>query len=437
MKPYPTTKENSPEKDLSNFLKRASTPWHTIALLQEKLKKKGFRALSETQPWSLEAGCAYYCNKDDSALIAFRCPEDMAKEPRGLWIASHVDSPGLRPKPKPIIEKEGFQLLDVEVYGSPLLHSWIDRDLKLGGRLIFRKKGKAEIHSRLWTAPYKLCIPQLAIHLNREVNKEGFKLNAQNHIFPLLASKGGTGDFWNSLYAGLKEDEELLDFDLTLFDSTEPSFLGMTGEFLQASRLDDLAMVHASLKALAEENVKPHKNQITGCMFFNHEEVGSGTINGADSFLFQGFLERLYTALGKSRIEMMAILGRSFLISADMAHALHPQYPEKHDKLHKPLLNGGPVIKWNENARYTTTGKTAAQFRLWAADAGVRVQDFSSRNDLSCGSTIGPVTSCRLGMPALDVGNPMLSMHSLREMAGVLDHRRMIQIFTQAFHRGL
>ncbi len=434
-------KSQSPHKDkrfiegLSAFLQKAPTPWHSIAVLQEILEGRGFQSLPESGPWHLEAGGAYYCVKGGCALIAFRCPEDTDTDPRGLWIASHVDSPGLRPRPNPVLEKEGFLLLNVEVYGGPLLHSWIDRDLKLAGKLIFRKKGEPGIHRRLWTAPYKLCIPQLAIHLNREVNKEGFKLNAQTHTLPLLASEGGAGDFLNSLSAALEKDEELLDSDLTLYDATAPSFSGIHGEFFQASRLDDLAMVHASLEALTD--TAAHKSQITGCMFFNHEEVGSATISGADSFLFQGLLERLYAALGKDRIETAALWSRSFLISADMAHALHPQYPEKHDELHRPLLNGGPVIKWNENARYTTTGNTAARFRLWAADAGVMVQDFSSRNDLPCGSTIGPVTSCRLGMPALDVGNPMLSMHSLRETMGILDHHRMIRIFEEAFHRGL
>ncbi len=437
MKLNELTGGGQPLDKLMDFLKRASTPWHSIALLQEILEARGFQALPEAGPWEVEAGGAYFCNKGGSALMAFRCPKDIRTDPRGLWIASHVDSPGLRPRVQAVLEAGGYQLLDVEVYGGPLLHSWIDRDLKLGGRLIFRRKGQGEIFSRLWTAPYGLCIPQIAIHLNREVNKEGFKLNPQLHTLPLLASGGSAGDFMESLCSVLEEDEELLDFDLTLYDGTEPFVSGMHGEFLQASRLDDLAMVHASLEALSGEGAGAHGSQITGCMFFNHEEVGSGTVSGADSVLFQGLLEQLYGALGRDRLDMTALWGRSFLVSADMAHAFHPQFPEKHDRLHRPLLNGGPVIKRNENARYTTTGETAARFRLWAADAGVAVQDFSSRNDLPCGSTIGPVTSCRLGMPSVDVGNPMLGMHSLRETAGVMDHGGMIRVFAEVFRRGL
>ena len=285
------------------------------------------------------------------------------------------------------------------------------------------------------TSDFTVVITQLAIHLDKNVNQEGLKLNPQYHLSPLAGLEEYNFSLTTYLESLLEPDEQLLDIELRLFDRTPPAISGARGDFLSAHRLDDLAMVHAGLTALLE--AEHHETALLGCLFVNHEEVGSISTTGMNSSYFPYFCERIFKGIGRSRRNYLASLGNSLLISADMAHAMHPGWPEKHDPAHAPIINCGPVIKWNANQRYATSAKTASAFRSWAKAAGVPVQEFVSRNDQPCGSTIGPAASAATGIPTVDIGNPMLSMHAIRELVGSEDHGNMIRVFAEAFTRGV
>lgn len=417
------------------FIHESPTPWHTVSQLRQVLKKNDFTELHERAVWHLEPDSSYFCIRSDSSLAAFRTPAHPKASTNAIWIAAHTDSPGLRVKHAALQNAEGYYKMVVEVYGGVLWNSWLNRELGFGGRLFFRNAGDSSIAWKLFTSDFDVCIPQLGFHLNREANQEGLKLNPQIHLMPIVGMETHKFDFPAYLQSFLDPKAELIDYDLALFDRNPPRITGAHGEFLNAPRLDNLAMVHAGLTALCSS--KSHNNDILGCIFFDHEEVGSVSIAGASSSFFSVLTERIHNGLGLTREQYLASLGDSFLISADMTHAVHPNWPEKHDPAHKPVLNGGPTIKRNVNQAYTTSGKTASHFRTWAAEAKVEIQEFTSRNDLPCGSTIGPAASSRLGMPAIDVGNSLLSMHAIRETAGTRDHEAMIQIFMKAFEGGI
>ena len=420
--------------DLIGFLGASPTPFHAVDEGRRRLDAAGFRPLDEAARWDrLDAG-AYYVTSSGTNLIAFRLPAPEQRT-RFRLIGAHTDSPNLRLKPSPEYTAEGYAQLGVEVYGGVLLNSWLDRDLGIAGRLIVRE-AEGAIGSRLVRLDQPLLrVPQLAIHLDREVNDKGLILNRQEHLAPVLGLAGGAmaAGALGRLLAETAQviTEAVIGHELMLYDLTPPAVGGLGNEFLFSARLDNLAMCHAALVALASSGAPDGPAGIPVIALFDHEEVGSASAAGAGSAVLPRILERLVP----DREAFHQACARSTCISADMSHAVHPNYAGRHEPRHKPQLNGGPVIKTNTQQRYATTAATAVLFEELCREEDVPVQHYAHRTDLPCGSTIGPITSTLLGIPTVDVGNPMLSMHSAREMGGTQDPELMTRVLTR-FLRG-
>ncbi len=362
------------------------------------------------------------------SIVAFRVGERPAVVGGMRIVAAHTDSPNLRLKPRPLIRGNGWVRLGLEPYGGVILASWTDRDLGLAGRVALRH-GQGVRHE-LVRVDRPICrIPNLAIHLNRGVNEDGLKLNAQTQLPAIFAldNEGSGGDPVRAMLAGELgcEPGDVLTWDLGTYDLTPAVIGGLHGEFLFSARLDNQASCHAALAALIESLDGDVPVATSVVALFDHEEIGSRTSRGADGRLLQSVIGHIlgpdHTPTGVTRA-----MERSFLVSADMSHAVHPAYADKSEPEHMPRINGGPVIKQHTGWRYSTEGDGAAMFGLACERAGVTPQWYVHRSDLACGSTVGPMLAADLGIRSVDVGNPMLSMHSAREMCGTTDHPAMI-----------
>lgn len=415
------------------FLNASPSPFHAVAAAARQLSDLGAVRLDEKQPWSLEAGRTYWVERNRSSLVALRLPPGRgdAAGPgdaalRFRIVAAHTDSPCLKLKPRAPDPSANYRQWGVEVYGGVLYNSWLDRDLGVAGRIsVLADDGVRSALVRFEEKPFR--IPQLAIHLDRGVNDNGLVLNAQRHLAPVLGLAEGPGPGFESfLEEAAGAPFGSFAFDLNFYDTSPAGYGGFADEFIYSGRLDNLAMSHAALQAFCAAG--PAAETIQVVALFDNEEVGSVSAQGANSNLIGAVLERALAALGRPREELLAVLARSHIVSADMAHAIHPNYPEKHEPNHFPLINHGPVIKGNASLRYATNAETSALFRGLCRRAEVPVQDFVNRADLACGTTIGPHIAAALGIPTVDVGNPMLSMHSAREMCGSGDHDPMIRV---------
>ncbi|MCS6856093.1 MAG: M18 family aminopeptidase [Sandaracinaceae bacterium] len=428
---------SSPVTDLLSFLKASPTPWHAVSQAEQRLVQAGFRRLNEGEAWQVEPGDCVYLIRGASTLVAVQLGEAPLSETGIRWIGAHTDSPNLRIKPKGAFVRHGSAQLSVEVYGGVLLHTWLDRDLSIAGRVWFNRKNR--IASALIDFEKPIArIPSLAIHLDRNVNTEGLKLNPQTHLSPLIAQLNETAfEFEKRLSQALEEKGEkvspkdILSFELCLYEAVPPSQGGLEGEYIFSGRLDDLAMCHAALWALIHAPRIPTVSQ--GIVLFDHEECGSQSQKGASFCLLRDFTERLLFALGEKPPALHRACFHSLMISADMAHAVHPNHAERHDPEHQPVLGRGPVIKLNTNQRYATDGEGIALFEAWCREADVRPQHFVMRSDLACGTTIGPIVAAENGIRVIDVGNPMLSMHSIREMAATSDVEAILRVFQVFF----
>ncbi|MBT3366545.1 MAG: M18 family aminopeptidase [Nitrospina sp.] len=421
-------KKETKTNPLLEFIDRSPTPFHAVQEMTDYLSGKGFNELNEADSWDLVPNGKYFLTRNGSSLIAFT----VGSKPEFKIIGAHTDSPNLRLKPNAGYTKSGYQQLGVEVYGGVLLSTWTDRDLSLAGRVILAGKKKPSSKLIRFDQPL-LRIPQLAIHLNRDVNKKGLILNEQNHLPPIfsLKKKSSPDEILKKMVAKeLKcKPADITGLELSLYDTQPGTLAGPEGEFIFSGRLDNLASCHSAMQALAESTKKDPATRVIA--FYDHEEVGSETAQGAGSPFLKDVLERI--VLKEDRETFFRAMANSFFISADMAHAVHPNYSEKHDAQHMPIINSGPVIKSNANQRYATEGLSSAWFEMLCKKAGVPVQKFVVRSDLGCGSTIGPITAANLGIRTVDVGNPMLSMHSIREMSGTKDHEYMIRVFKEFF----
>ena len=414
------------------FIQASPTPFHAVRAVEEALEAAHFRRLDERESWRLEAGGRYWVSRADSSLIAFIVGTRDPAEAGFRVVGAHTDSPNLRLKPKGDLLAQGYRQLGVEVYGGVLLSTWTDRDLGLAGRLLI--DSAAGLRSRLICVDRPIArVPMLAIHLDREVNERGLVLNKQTHMAPVFGLEGGRRLLdWLGAEIGLEAGEKIAGFDLMLFAIEAPTLGGVDGEFVFAPRLDNLGSCHAALEALLRGADSP-ASATRMIAFFDHEEVGSASPQGAAGSFQEDVFDRVRSALDLKGDAFHRAKARSLMISADMAHAVHPNYADRHEKDHMPRLNAGPVLKTNANMRYATDGRTGAEWARICREAEVPYQDFVMRSDLACGSTIGPLVATRLGMPTLDVGNPMLSMHSSREMAGTRDHHLMIRALARAF----
>ncbi|OLN33633.1 M18 family aminopeptidase [Desulfosporosinus metallidurans] len=436
---YITNEEQQFAQELLEFIEGSPSSFHTVESVKKMLIPHGFQELHLTQKWSLIPGEKYFLTRNGSALIAFVIGHGMPEKHGFRLIGVHSDSPSFRVKPSPEILVEGHYLkLNVETYGGPILNTWLDRPLSLAGRIILRGKTPFSPQVKLFRSDRPLLvIPNLAIHMNRKVN-EGIELNKQKDMLPLLTQITENLQKEGILIQHLAETlhcptEDILDFDLFLFDYNKGCLVGLQEEFISSGRLDDLAMVHAGAWALTQ--AKPTlMTQVLAC--FDHEECGSTSQQGAASPFLSHVLERILLAQKKDRETYFQALAHSFLISADMAHALHPNAGEKHDPVNRPILNGGPVIKISANQSYTTNAESGAVFANLCQRVGVHVQKFVNRSDERGGSTIGPISSTHLDIRSVDIGNPILAMHSVRELGGVKDHLAIANVFSE-FYKAL
>ena len=420
-------------EDLLDFIDASPSPWHAVQTCESRLQAAGFRSLTEVERWQLTVGDRCYVVRGASSIIAFIVGNQSAVTTGLRLIGAHTDSPGLRIKPKPAEETQGMVRLGVEIYGGPILATFADRDLSLAGRVNIRTADGFATRLVHFTEPL-LRLPNLAIHMNREVNESGLKFNKQSEL-PLLLGVADGDTKADSRFRHLiaealgVEATDLLTWELNAYDTQKGSFWGVDREFLASSRLDNLASCHAALSALlATDN--PAATCL--CAFFDHEEVGSESAVGAGGSFVSDVIQRFASSAGLDTEDQRRMLARSFFISADMAHAWHPNFPAAYEPCHHALVNAGPVIKSNANQRYSTNADSAAHFMTICEKAGVPCQQYAHRTDLGCGSTIGPIVASRLGIPSVDVGSPMWAMHSIRESAGVLDHHYMTAALTAA-----
>lgn len=402
--------------DLLGFLQASPTPFHAVQCMRDRLLDQGYISLDPAQDWDLSDGQGYLVERNGSSIIAFRTPVDPGDH-RMHMVGAHTDSPCLRVKPNPEINKQGYQQLGVEVYGGALLHPWFDRDLSLAGRVVGRR-GNGELDAVLVNFAKPIAtIPSLAIHLNREANK-GSSVNAQTDLPVILAQQlGGEFNLRSMLLAHLADQgeafAEILDYELSFYDTQAPAVLGWQDEFIASARLDNLLSCYVGMEALLSADTE--QGMLLVCN--DHEEVGSQTAEGAQGSFLLSVLQRLYPSAEK----MHQVLHQSVLVSTDNAHGVHPNFASKHDENHGPKLNAGPVIKLNANQRYATNAVTSALIKQLAQQQQLPVQSFVVRSDMGCGSTIGPITAAQLGIKTIDLGLPTFAMHSIRETAGCAD----------------
>jgi len=406
-------------RGLLDFLGRSPTPFHAVEQMTEMLLTAKFLRLKEDDPWQLQPETGYFVTRNGSSLIALRTGSGSPGEQGLRLIGAHTDSPCLKVKPVPeMIRHDCFQL-SVEVYGGALLGPWFDRDLSLAGRVTGRLEN-GSIDSRLVDFRRPVAtVPSLAIHLNRQVHSNR-TLNPHKEVILLLGSDDQAGgDFRQLLLDQLCRQntgsilETILDYEISCYDTQPPALIGLNNDFIASARLDNLLSCYAGCRSLIDSSTK--RGAVLVCN--DHEEVGSLSASGAQGPFLRSLLERL-CGTGEAMDRAMDL---SILVSADNAHAVHPNYEDKHDPQHRPLLNGGPVIKYNANQRYATNSQSAAIFKDLCQQLDVPVQSIAMRSDMACGSTIGPITAAELGVNTVDVGAPQLAMHSLREMTGSQD----------------
>ena len=466
-------------RELLDFINKSKTAFQSAYEIKTILDKQGYNEVKEEDTWDLKKGGKYYVIKNDSAVIAFEIGLGEIEEDGFRLIGAHTDSPGFRIKPNPEMQVEGHYLkLNTEVYGGPILSTWFDRPLSIAGRVTLKGENVFEPKVKLVDVNKPiLIIPNLAIHMNRNIN-EGYSYNKQKDTLPLLTianddyikniklevennaeleikdadkkdvdtqTEKSENEGLNIAINKLEKDgyllkliaetldvepKDILDFDLFLYEYAEGILIGVDDEFISCGRLDDLWMVFAGMKALINSNkIKATKVLVA----LDNEEIGSQTSQGANSSILANILERITLGLKKEREDFKRALSKSIMISADLAHALHPNYIEKCDPTSRPMLGKGPVLKIAASGSYSTDSYASAVFKSICAKAEVPCQVFVNRSDLRGGSTIGPITAAKLNIPVIDMGAPLLSMHSIRELASTLDNEYTIKVFTEFF----
>lgn len=432
-----TTKQHA--QNLLHFIDESPSPWHAVASIETTIQSFQFVKLDETIKWQLQAGGRYYVIRDDSSIVLFVLGKKALAESGFKIIGAHTDSPGFRIRPNAATTSNGIVRLGVEIYGGPILATFTDRDLSLAGRVSYIDNRKHLAHKLVCFSQPLLRLPNLAIHMNRGVNEDGLKLHKQNEL-PLLLAQLTDDQLPQSYFltllehaAGLDAATQILSWDLAVYDTQKGALWGANQEFYANSQIDNLASCHAALQALLDDTVLKDSDSTLVCALFDHEEIGSESHIGAAGSFLSDILQRIAIATSMDRESTARALANSFLISADMAHAYHPNFPSSYDAEHKVFVNKGPVIKSNANRRYSSESISAAHFIRWCEEADIPYQRYSHRSDLPCGSTIGPIASAKLGIRSVDVGCPMWAMHSARESAGVHDHEYLIRALKRFF----
>jgi len=416
---------------LLDFIQQSPTPFHAVQNMVNTLVIAGFQRLDEQAAWFVQEKQVkgrYFVTRNDSSMIAFDIKHPLLKQ--GIrMVGAHTDSPCLKVKPNPEIIKQGYLQLGVETYGGVLLNPWFDRDLSLAGRVSYVDEAGNVAHQLVNWKKAIAVIPSLAIHLDREANDKR-SINKQQHLPPVLMRVSDHQTSFNDLLLEQLNKESskaasILDYELSFYDKQPPAIVGLNDDFIASARLDNLLSCYTGLMALI--NDENRQNTLLVCN--DHEEVGSVSAAGAQGNFLESVLQRL-TGSNEAFARLMA---SSVMISVDNAHAVHPNFADKHDANHGPIINEGPVIKMNANQRYASNSETSALFKQWCQQADVPVQSFVVRSDMGCGSTIGPITANNLGVRTVDVGVPTFAMHSIRELAGCKDTVYLYQVLQQYF----
>ena len=428
---------------LLDFITKSPTPFHAVSTMADILNANGYTCLNEKDQWGLQgkqpAGERYYVTRNDSSIIAFQINQALLDNGI-MMVGAHTDSPCLKVKPNPEIINNNYLQLGVEVYGGALLNPWFDRDLSLAGRISYLNEDDVIEHRLIDLKKAIAIIPSLAIHLDREANDKR-EINKQKHLPPVLM-KLPEGDvdakvnFKSVLLKIVNVDieqagankvkaQKILDYELSFYDVQQPAVIGLHDDFISSARLDNLLSCYTGLRALLDNDGE--QNALLVCN--DHEEVGSASAVGAQGPFLKSVLERLC----QSDEDVSRMIANSMMISADNAHGVHPNYADKHDGNHGPLLNNGPVIKINANQRYASNSETSSVFMHLCERADVPVQSFVVRSDMACGSTIGPITASEIGVKTVDVGVPTFAMHSIRELAGRWDAYYLYRVLKQFF----
>ena len=419
-------------RELLNFIDNSPSPFHAVNNLRQMALEAGFVELREEDAWQLAPGRSYFVIRNDSSIAAFRIPKSFHKEKESAFhiVAAHSDSPTFKLKENPEIKvEEQYVKLNTEKYGGMIMSTWFDRPLSVAGRIVLKENGK--IVSRLVNVERDICvIPSLAIHMNRDANK-GTEFNAQTDMLPLFSQGKEAEEFFGVIAkeAGVGKSE-ILAQDLFLYVREKGKIFGSGNEFMLSSRLDDLQCAFAAMYAITTSEPAEY---IDLCVIFDNEEVGSGTRQGADSTFLRDVLERLKEAFALTENKLRQMIACGLLISADNAHAVHPNHPEKADPTNRPYINGGIVLKYHGSQKYTTDAYTAAALKELCREAGVPVQTYANRSDIPGGSTLGNISTAHVSIPSVDIGLPQLAMHSAVETGGTRDTDYAIRLFQQFY----
>ena len=416
--------------DFKTFLDASPTSWHAVKEMGNRLAMRDFHPLNEEEKWHLELGEKYFVTRG-GALCAFSLPS--MKPTQSIILASHTDSPALKLKPMPGFQKANMTQFGVEVYGSPLIHSWLNRDLGLAGRVVVTNNSGDPEERLVHLDDALLFIPQLAIHLDREVNEKGLHLNKQEHLCPIVGLSEDSQAPLEALEKLLRRHlsfHSLLSFELFLVPHEQARFVGIENEMLSSYRIDNLAGAHAALSAIGYME-KPTRHRLQLALFWDNEETGSRSKEGAASPFLCHILERIAYTLKLNPEELLLLKNNSLCVSIDMTHGLNPNYSKKYEPHHSPLLGKGIVIKYNADQKYASNALSAAIVVHACRTLKLPYQSYVCRSDLPCGSTVGPIVAQTTGINTVDIGCPQLSMHSIREVMAVKDYLDMVKLLTQ------
>ena len=423
-------------ENMLDFIYKSPTQFNAVEVSAEMLEKNGFEKLNPKENWKLEVGKKYYTTKNSSALVAFKVNSDEVEKEGFRIIGSHTDSPGFRIKPNAEMESCGAYLkLNTEGYGGMILSTWLDRPLAMAGRVFLRGENPFKPVEKIVNINKPVCIiPNLAIHMNRSIN-DGYKYNKQTDMLPLVGLINEQLEKDNYMVKLLASEldvevEEIIDFDIFLYEYEKGCFTGANEEFISTGRLDNLSMYYSSVEALLDSN---SKSGISIAVGFDNEEVGSSTKQGADSNMLLNILERICISLGKDRQQFFEAIENSFIISSDLAHAVHPNVNGMADPTNRPVMGKGPVIKVHAGQAYTSDGYSISVYKEICRECGVEYQEFVNKSDQRGGSTIGPISSTHIDIPSVDIGAPILSMHSIRELGCSEDFYNTYKTFVKFY----
>ena len=423
-------------ENMLDFIYKSPTQFNAVAVSAEMLEKNGFEKLNPKENWKLEVGKKYYTTKNSSALVAFKINSDEVEKEGFRIIGSHTDSPGFRIKPNAEMESCGAYLkLNTEGYGGMILSTWLDRPLAMAGRVFLRGENPFKPVEKIVNINKPVCIiPNLAIHMNRSIN-DGYKYNKQTDMLPLVGLINEQLEKDNYMVKLLASElnveiEEIIDFDIFLYEYEKGCFTGANEEFISTGRLDNLSMYYSSVEALLDSD---SKSGISIAVGFDNEEVGSSTKQGADSNMLLNILERICISLGKDRQQFFEAIENSFIISSDLAHAVHPNVNSMADPTNRPVMGKGPVIKVHAGQAYTSDGYSISVYKEICRECGVEYQEFVNKSDQRGGSTIGPISSTHIDIPSVDIGAPILSMHSIRELGCSEDFYNTYKTFVKFY----